>query len=80
MMLTFSKSLHRIPSSILTWVSMVCSASLATSAMASDLQQQRKIYDQAQEYLDNNQVTQYQEIRNKIKDYPLTPYTDYRAF
>ncbi|NRF28011.1 murein transglycosylase [Vibrio coralliilyticus] len=80
MMLTFSKSLHRIPSSILTWVSMVCSASLATSAMASDLQQQRKIYDQAQEYLDNNQVTQYQKIRNKIKDYPLTPYTDYRAF
>lgn len=80
MVSTLSKSLHRIPSSLLVMTSMVCSASYATSAVAMTLQQQRDIYDQAQELLDARDVAKYQTIRNQIKDYPLTPYVDYRAF
>ncbi|WP_394145816.1 murein transglycosylase [Vibrio atypicus] len=80
MMLTFSKSLHRIPSSVLTLASMVCSASYATSALATNLQEQRNIYDQVQDYLDDKDVASYQKLRDKISDYSLTPYVDYRAF
>ena len=80
MMLTFSKSLHRIPSSLLALVSMVCSASYATSALATDLIKQREIYDQAQQALDKKDVARYQKLRRQITDYPLTPYVDYRAF
>lgn len=79
-MLTFSKSLHRIPSSLVVVASMVCSAGYATSAMATNLSHQREVYDQAQEYLDHKKVDKYQEIRGQISDYPLTPYVDYRAF
>lgn len=80
MMLTFSKSLHRIPSAVLTVASLVCSASYANSALALDLKQQREIYDQAQSYLDKKDVKSYQKLRGQIADYPLTPYVDYRAF
>ncbi|UUM30113.1 murein transglycosylase [Vibrio japonicus] len=79
-MLTFSKSLHRIPSSLAVVASMVCSAGYATSSMATNLSHQREVYDQAQEYLDHKQIDKYQEIRGQISDYPLTPYVDYRAF
>lgn len=79
-MLTFLKSLHRIPSSMVVVASMVCSAGYATSALAINLEKQREVYDLAQEYLDNQQVDKYQEIRTQIADYPLTPYVDYRAF
>ncbi|MEF1289054.1 murein transglycosylase [Vibrio sp. M260118] len=80
MTLTFLKSLHRIPSSVLLVTSMVCSASFATSALAADLQKQRALYDQAQTLLDENRVTEYKKIRPQIADYPLTPYVDYRSF
>lgn len=80
MMLTFSKPLHRIPSSLLALASMVCSASYASSAMALDLTQQRAIYDQAQSLLDKKDVAGFQAIRNQIANYSLTPYVDYRAF
>nr|WP_237362846.1 transglycosylase SLT domain-containing protein [Vibrio marisflavi] len=46
----------------------------------SNIQEQRALYDRAQKLLDRRQVSQYQSIRKKISDYPLTPYTDYRAF
>ncbi|KJY83723.1 lytic murein transglycosylase [Vibrio galatheae] len=80
MTLTFLKSLHRIPSSVLMVSTMVCSASFATSAVATTLQQQRDLYDQAQALLDDKQVAQYHKIRPQIADYPLTPYVDYRSF
>lgn len=80
MMLTFSKPLHRIPSSLLALASMVCSASYASSAMAIDLTQQRAIYDQAQRLLDKKDVAGFHAIRDQIADYSLTPYLDYRAF
>ncbi|MFM2588959.1 murein transglycosylase [Vibrio sp. TBV020] len=80
MNLTFSKSLHRIPSSIFFASTMACSAIFSTSAMAVDLQTQREIYDQAQKLLDSQQVEAYQKIRPDIADYPLTPYVDYRSF
>ncbi len=49
-------------------------------AAPASLAQQRVIYQQAQSYLDNKQVDEYLEIREKIADYPLTPYVDYRTF
>jgi soluble lytic murein transglycosylase len=49
-------------------------------AEPASLAQQRVIYQQAQSYLDNKQVDEYLEIREKIADYPLTPYVDYRTF
>lgn len=80
MTLTSIKSLHRIPSSLLVISSMVCSASFATMSVAADIQQQRDLYDQAQQLLDDKQVEKYQTLRSEIADYPLTPYVDYRSF
>ncbi|RTZ15082.1 murein transglycosylase [Vibrio aquaticus] len=80
MNLTFSKSLLRISSSISLVSTMTCSALLATSAVAADLQTQRDIYDQAQKLLDAKNVAEYQKIRPQISHYPLTPYVDYRSF
>lgn len=77
---TFRKSLHRISSSIVLVSSMVCSATFTTTVVAADLQQQRALYDQAQELLDAKQVAKYLKIRPQIADYPLTPYIDYRSF
>lgn len=51
----------------------------AVAAPAS-LEQQRVIYQKAQNYLDKKQVDEYLEIRDLISDYPLTPYVDYRTF
>ena len=79
-MLTFFKSLHRIPSSMVVVASVVCSAGYATTSMATNLSHQREVYDQAQDLLDQKQVDEYQSIRGQIADYPLTPYVDYRAF
>lgn len=80
MTLTFLKSLHRIPSSVVAITTMVCSASFATTAVAIDLQQQRDLYDQAQSLLDDKQVNEFEQLRPQIADYSLTPYVDYRRF
>ena len=80
MTLTFFKSLHRIPSSMVAIASMVCSASFATSAVAIDLQQQRDVYDQAQELLDEKDVDRFEKLRPQVSEYSLTPYLDYRRF
>ena len=80
MTLTFLKSLHRIHSLTLFWGAVVCSVSLSTHVWGSDLQQQRAVYDKAQKLLDKGKVSQYFKIRDQIAEYPLTPYTDYRAF
>ncbi|UPQ87523.1 murein transglycosylase [Vibrio sinaloensis] len=80
MTLTFLKSLHRLPSSIVLLSTMVCSAGVAPYTVAADIQQQRELYDQAQQLLDKKQVEQYHQLRPQIADYPLTPYVDYRSF
>ena len=54
--------------------------SSGVDAAPASLAQQRVIYQQAQNYLDQKQVDEYLEIREKIADYPLTPYVDYRTF
>ena len=80
MTLMFPKSLHRIHSLSLALGAMVCSSIIVLPVLAGDLQQQRSIYDKAQSLLDAGKVSQYFNIREQIEDYPLTPYTDYRAF
>lgn len=63
--------------------SSVCAFLFVGSTSASpvsNIQEQRALYDRAQKLLDRRQISQYQSIRYKIADYPLTPYTDYRAF
>ncbi|USD65750.1 murein transglycosylase [Vibrio sp. SCSIO 43136] len=61
---------------------LLSSFAATSSAIGSEdmLQQQRDWYDQAQDLLDKKQLSQYQSLRSKIADYPLTPYVDYRAF
>ncbi|WP_165310422.1 transglycosylase SLT domain-containing protein [Vibrio ziniensis] len=75
-------SLHSSkPSRIL--LSMVAFSSLFSGTAFSDsteLDAQRDLYDQAQEWLDDKNVTQFEEVRPKLTNYPLTPYLDYRAF
>lgn len=51
-----------------------------SSSKLSPLQEQRIIYQQAQDLLDKDGVEGYELLRPSIKDYPLTPYVDYRAF
>ncbi|MFA0122956.1 lytic murein transglycosylase, partial [Vibrio sp. 10N.261.48.A2] len=55
-------------------------APMAMASNASELEMQRDVYDRAQEVLDNRDLKAYSALRNKIQTYPLTPYTDYRAF
>ncbi|MBT9240129.1 murein transglycosylase [Vibrio splendidus] len=55
-------------------------APMAMASNASELEMQRDVYDRAQEVLDNRDLEAYSALRNKIQTYPLTPYTDYRAF
>ncbi|WP_194437607.1 murein transglycosylase [Vibrio fluminensis] len=73
----FSKSLYCLPSSILALSTMIYSAA---GIAATPLSEQRALYDQAQQLLDNKQVGKYLELRPKIASYPLTPYVDYRTF
>lgn len=51
----------------------------STSAMADSLDQQRTLYDQAQELLDNSNLSMFKQVRSKLDEYPLTPYLDYRS-
>ncbi|MGB2080069.1 MAG: transglycosylase SLT domain-containing protein, partial [Vibrio sp.] len=46
----------------------------------SDLAQQRQIYNQAQKLLQQGKVSEYQSLRPRISNYPLTPYLDYNVF
>ncbi|MFC3022745.1 murein transglycosylase [Vibrio zhugei] len=43
------------------------------------LDKQRELYEQAQDWLDNDQVSKFKRIRNQLVGYPLTPYLDYRS-
>ncbi|MFA0077110.1 transglycosylase SLT domain-containing protein [Vibrio artabrorum] len=55
-------------------------APITMASNASELEMQRDVYDRAQEVLDNHDLKAYSVLRNQIQTYPLTPYTDYRAF
>lgn len=61
---------------------MLTTACVMSSASASalDLEAQRAQYEQAQRWLDEKKIPEYQRIRKQIESYPLTPYLDYRAF
>lgn len=74
-----SKTLYRLPSSLVVISAMIYSATGSASSH-STLTQQRDWYDQAQTLLDKKQVDAYLAMRDKIANYPLTPYVDYRAF
>jgi soluble lytic murein transglycosylase len=63
---------------LLSLVSSV-SFSMPSTAATLTLEQQRQLYDQAQLWLDDKQVDKYHTIRNKLLNYPLTPYLDYRT-
>lgn len=52
----------------------------SASASALDLEAQRAQYEQAQRWLDEKKIPEYQRIRKQIESYTLTPYLDYRAF
>ncbi|OLQ87585.1 lytic murein transglycosylase [Vibrio ponticus] len=72
-----SKTLYRLPSSLLALSTMIYSAA---GFAATPLSEQRELYDQAQQLLDSKQVDKYLELRPQIATYPLTPYVDYRTF
>ncbi|WP_418113925.1 murein transglycosylase [Vibrio scophthalmi] len=74
----FIKTLYRLPSSLIAVSTMLYSVN-GLAASPSYLEEQRALYDQAQQLLDNKQVDQYQAMRSKIAQYPLTPYVDYRT-
>ncbi|HAS6348892.1 TPA: murein transglycosylase [Vibrio vulnificus] len=58
-----------------------CAVSLpATAAGVVTLKKQRVLYEQAQQFLDENNSERYLEIRSQLDDYALTPYLDYRFF
>jgi len=52
----------------------------ALASRASELEMQRDTYDHAQDILGKRDLKAYAKLRTKIQTYPLTPYTDYRAF
>ncbi len=65
------------------FLSVVALSSLISGTAFSsslDLNAQRDLYDQAQDWLDDKEVDKFEKIRSKLIDYPLTPYLDYRSF
>ncbi|GEM74144.1 murein transglycosylase [Vibrio sagamiensis] len=58
---------------------VLCAASVSAAA-GLNLEQQRQVYEKAQDLIDQNDVEGYLKLRDSIKSYPLTPYVDYRVF
>ncbi|OLQ79873.1 lytic transglycosylase [Photobacterium proteolyticum] len=50
------------------------------TSLAADLEQQRDWYEQAGIALEEDNIDEYRKLRDKLDDYPLTPYLDYRDF
>ncbi|NOH83444.1 murein transglycosylase [Vibrio sp. 03-59-1] len=80
---------HSVLRNTLTTIAKVISSSLLMSVMVShgvaaktvsERELQRVNYEKAQDLLDKKKVEEYQALRSTIATYPLTPYTDYRAF
>ncbi|MGX9418385.1 transglycosylase SLT domain-containing protein [Vibrio sp. WJH972] len=62
-------------------VTLMGSWQTASAALAnSQLEQQRKLYDQAQQWFDARTPQRYQKVKSKLASYPLTPYLEYRSF
>lgn len=61
-------------------VSFIASVGSSYAYAQLTLDQQRDLYDQAQNWLDDKNSEQYQSIRSQLLTYPLTPYLDYRTF
>ncbi len=60
---------------------IVCAGLFAVpQVQAMTIEDQRALYEQAQEYLDNRNLNAFKPIRAQLDNYPLTPYLDYRAF
>lgn len=60
---------------------LLCFSLAGVSSVAhADLAQQRSWYDQAQDLISANKISEYQALRPRISNYPLTPYLDYRVF
>lgn len=68
-----------------TWVNtlftgmLVIAAPLVFISQASALTSQQQTYLDARKALDKKQLGQYQALRNRLADYPLTVYLDYHA-
>lgn len=75
---SFSKSVRFLTSALAVGATSFITFSAHSST--STLSQQRALYDEAQDLLDERKVREYQAMRGKIAQYPLTPYVDYRAF
>ncbi|ELR66136.1 Soluble lytic murein transglycosylase precursor [Photobacterium marinum] len=50
------------------------------SALAASLDEQRQWYEEAKEALSDDDVETFRRLREKLDDYPLVPYLDYREF
>jgi soluble lytic murein transglycosylase len=50
------------------------------ASVSAQLEQQRALYDQAQDWFDANTPERYQQVKGKLASYSLTPYLEYRAF
>ncbi len=53
---------------------------VAPALQAATLDEQRAWYEQAQDALEDNDAEKFSQLRNKLDNYPLTPYLDYRDF
>ncbi|WP_299018789.1 murein transglycosylase [uncultured Photobacterium sp.] len=49
-------------------------------SQAASLDQQRQWYEEAKEALSDNNEKDFRQLREKLGDYPLVPYLDYRDF
>ncbi|WP_428443592.1 murein transglycosylase [Photobacterium sagamiensis] len=67
---------HKILSAALLMLGLGC----ALISQAAPLEQQREWYEQAGVALENNKIDKYRQLRDKLDDYPLYPYLDYREF
>ena len=60
------------------WVVGICLVSIAGSAWADSLEQQRQRYQQIKQAWDSNQMETVAQLMPTLRDYPLYPYLQYR--
>lgn len=62
---------------LLVNVIVICCLAVSFDVQAISLQEQRKLYDKAMQYIRAGNLKRYQEIQDRLRDYPLYPYLYY---
>lgn len=69
---------HSVQQLLIVIVFTLITGVVATSAAASTLEQQRKLYTQAKQQLSSGQISNYRKTKLRLEGYPLLAYLEYQ--